>query len=227
MEPLELWNGDYTRDSIAALLFSQMLYELAKATMADELGEARFQSLLKTRALDSALPRLAADANSPWWDDVRTKTAESRFETVRITWVNTIKHLKLVYGEDLTKWNWGEAHTLTHVHLLGRQKPLDRFFNVGPFRVPGARETPNNFSSDIGPAPWAVSEGPSTRRVIDFAEASTARGINPVGQSGVLFDAHYEDQAAQFAEGYYVPQHLSGADVKANTRNTLKLVPRP
>ena len=227
LEPLEQWNGEYTRDSIAALLFSQMLYELSKAAMADELGEARFNSLLKTRALDSALPLLAADANSPWWDDVRTKTVESRFETIRITWVNTIKHLKTVYGDDLQKWNWGEAHSLTHVHLLGRQKPLDRFFNVGPFAVPGARETPNNFSSDIGPAPWSVIEGPSTRRVIDFANPGGAVGINPLGQSGVLFDAHYDDQALQFVEGSYVPQHLTADDVKANTRSTLKFVPRP
>jgi penicillin amidase len=67
--------------------------------------------------------------------------------------------------------------------------------------------------------------GPSTRRVIDFADASKALGINPVGQSGVLFDAHYKDQAATFIAGGYVPQHLSEVDVAANTRSTLTLAP--
>ncbi len=105
------------------------------------------------------------------------------------------------------------------------QKPLDKLFNIGPFATPGGREIPNNLSSAIGPAPWAVSSGPSIRRVIDFADASKAMGINPVGQSGVLFDAHYQDQAKTFITGGYVPQHLSAADVKANTRSTLTLMP--
>ena len=225
LEPLTKWDGDYTRDSIGATLFAQMMYELAKATMEDELGEVQFANLLETPALDQALGLLAADANSPWWDNVDTKAKESRYETLRIVWANTLKHLKEKYGSSLLDWRWGTAHTLTHGHPLGMQKPLDRLFNVGPFQVPGGRETPNNLSGPVGPAPWAVTYGPSTRRVIDFADASKAVGINPVGQSGVLFDRHYADQAQRHAEGIYVPQHLSEADIQANTKSTLTLRP--
>jgi penicillin amidase len=225
LEPLELWDGDYTRESMAALLFSQLVYELEHAAMADELGEVQFKNLIKTFALDSALPLLVADANSPWWDNVNTKQVENRFETVRVAWTNTLKHLESIYGKDLLQWNWGNAHTLVHAHPLGMQKPLDKIFNVGPFHVPGGRETPNNLNINIGPAPWVVKSGPSTRRVIDFAHPDKAVGINPVGQSGVLFDAHYSDQAAMFAEGIYVPQYLSTSDVKAHTRSTLTLRP--
>ena len=225
LEPLDLWDGDYSRESMAALLFTQLMYELAHAAMADEMGEVQFNNLLKTFALDSALPRLIADANSPWWDNVNTKQTENRFETVRIAWVNTIQHLESIYGKDLLKWNWGNAHTLTHAHPLGQQKPLDSIFNVGPFKVPGGRETPNNLNINMGPAPWAVRSGPSTRRVVDFAHPDNAVGINPVGQSGVLFDKHYADQAELFAQGQYVPQHLNAADVTAHTKSTLTLRP--
>lgn len=225
LEPLDLWDGDYSRESMAALLFTQLMYELAHAAMADEMGEVQFKNLLKTFALDAALPRLVADANSPWWDNVNTKQKESRFETVRIAWVNTIQHLESVYGKDLLKWNWGTAHTLTHAHPLGQQKPLDRLFNVGPFKVPGGRETPNNLNINMGPAPWSVRSGPSTRRVVDFAHPDQAMGINPVGQSGVLFDAHYDDQAEPFAQGLYQPMHLSKADVQSHTKSTLTLTP--
>ena len=227
LEPLEKWDGDYTRDSIGATLFAQMMYELAKEAFEDELGEEQFNNLLQTPAMDHALALLAADPTSPWWDNVNTKPKESHYETMRIVWANTLKHLKAQYGSSLLEWTWGATHTLTHGHPLGRQKPLDKVFNVGPFRVPGGRETPNNLSSHIGPAPWAVSYGPSTRRVIDFADAAKAVGINPVGQSGVLFDRHYADQAERHAEGIYVPQHLDAADVKANTRSTLTLHPVP
>ncbi len=225
LEPLDLWDGDYSRDSMAALLFTQLMYELAHAAMADEMGEVQFKNLIRTFALDSALPLLVADAKSPWWDNVKTKPVESRFETVRVAWVNTIKHLESVYGKDLLKWNWGTAHTLTHAHPLGQQKPLDQIFNVGPFKVAGGRETPNNLNINMGPAPWGVKSGPSTRRVIDFAHPDKSVGINPVGQSGVLFDAHYADQAPFFAEGLYQPQYLSAADVKAHTKSTLTLKP--
>jgi penicillin amidase len=225
LEPLDLWDGDYSRDSMAALLFTQLMYELAHAAMADEMGDVQFKNLLKTFALDSALPLLIADAKSPWWDNIKTKPVESRFETVRVAWVNTIKHLESAIGKDLLLWKWGSAHTLTHAHPLGQQKPLDMIFNVGPFKVAGGRETPNNMNINMGPAPWGVKSGPSTRRVIDFAQPDKSVGINPVGQSGVLFDAHYADQAPFFAEGLYKPQHLSPADVKANTKSTLTLKP--
>ncbi|HNV59556.1 MAG TPA: penicillin acylase family protein, partial [Rhodoferax sp.] len=82
LEPLTLWDGDYSRDSMAALLFTQLMYELAHAAMADEMGEAQFKNLLRTFALDTALPRLVADAKAPWWDNVNTKQVENRFETV-------------------------------------------------------------------------------------------------------------------------------------------------
>lgn len=225
LEPLAVWDGDYTRDSVAALLFTQLVFELVRETMADELGEVQFNNLLKTFAIDSALPRLVADANSPWWDNVKTKPIENRFEATRIAWNKTLRHLESVYGTDLLQWKWGNAHTLTHAHPLGMQKPLDRLFNIGPFAVAGGRETPNNLKYAIGPAPFAVKSGPSTRRVIDFSDPSKAVGINPTGQSGVLFDTHYADQAELFAEGIYVPQILGAADVKTHSQNTLTLRP--
>lgn len=225
LEPLDKWDGAYTRDSIAATLFSELLYQLAHAAMADELGEVQFKNLLRTRALDSALPLLAADAKSPWWDNLDTPQKESRFETVRVAWHNTLEHLQGLYGKSLLSWSWGQTHTLTHGHPLGLQKPLNLLFNIGPFPVAGGREVPNNLAGNIGTAPWVVNYGPSTRRVIDFADAGQAVGINPVGQSGVLFDTHYADQAERFAEGLYMPQHLGAADVKAHTQSTLTLKP--
>jgi penicillin amidase len=225
LEPLQLWDGDYSRDSMAALLFTQLMYEIAHAAMADEMGEVQFKNIIRTFALDTALPRLIADANSPWWDNVKTKATENRFETVRVAWVATIKHIETIYGKDLLKWNWGNSHTLTHVHPLGMQKPLDKLFNVGPFNMAGGRETPNNMNWSMGPGPWAIRSGPSTRRVIDFAHPEQSVGINPVGQSGVLFDAHYSDQAPFFAEGIYQPQYLIRDDIKAHTQSTLTFRP--
>lgn len=225
LEGLIKWDGKHSVDSVSATLFNQFVYELARTAMADEMGEQRFKNLLRTRALDFALPRLAADASSPWWDERSTPAVETRADTLKVAWHATLTHLQATLGPDSAGWTWGKAHTLTHAHALAKQKPLDQVFNVGPFAAPGGRELPNNLAGSVGPAPWAVSYGPSTRRVIDFAAADKALGINPVGQSGVLFDAHYRDQAQTFIAGGYVPQHLSEADVASHTRSTLTLAP--
>ncbi|MBB1075030.1 penicillin acylase family protein [Rhodoferax sp. 4810] len=225
-DSLTLWDGQYTPLNIPPTVFTQFLYELTQAALADELGELQFKNLLGTRALDLALPRLAAEEASPWWDNIKTKKLESRKDTVGAAWHATVAHLKDTLGKSPNDWGWGRAHTLTHNHPLASQKPLDWFFNVGPFQMPGGREVPNNQSTAIGPAPWAVSYGPSTRRIIDFAQPGQARGINPVGQSGVLFDRHYQDQAAAYAVGGYMQEYLNEPDVAANTRSTLTLQPR-
>ena len=221
LELLEKWDGSYQVNSVAATIFSQMLYQVSYAAMADELGEVQFNNLLRTRALDFALPRLLADETSPWWSKHNSASKENRDDIIKMAWVDSIAHLQKIFGADSRQWTWGRAHTLTHKHPLAQQKPLDKIFNIGPFAVAGGREVPNNLSGPIGPAPWEVTYGPSTRRLIDFADAGKALGINPVGQSGVLFDAHYNDQAASFAAGNYVPQYLRTQDVTSHTSSTL------
>lgn len=224
-DSLAQWDGQFTLLNIPPTVYTQFLYALAKAALADELGSLQFKNLLATRALDHALPLLVADANSPWWDNAKTEKIETRTDIVRQAWRATISHLKVALGESPNDWGWGRAHTLTHKHPLGSQTLIGWLTNVGPYEVPGAREVPNNLSMPIGPAPWAVTYGPSTRRVIDFAQPEQSLGINPVGQSGVWFNSHYSDQAAAYVAGGYMQQYLRETDVVANARHTLTLQP--
>ncbi len=225
LEQLASWDGHHDIALTAPTIFTQLQYSLASMAMTDEMGTVQFKNLLGTRSLDQALPRLLADAASPWWDDRSTPAVETRADTLKKVWRHAIDHLNTTLGADPAQWTWGRAHTLTHNHPLGQQKPLDRLFSIGPFAAPGGREIPNAMGSSIGPAPWAVTYGPSTRRIIDFADAGQSLGINPVGQSGVLFDAHYSDQALRYMAGGYVRQWLKPGDVAAHTRSTLVLEP--
>ena len=222
---LSNWNGDHNIEDIAATIFNQFVYQLSYEAMRDEMGDSFFDTLIKTRVIDFALPRLAAEPNSPWWDNRATSVTENRAVIVTAAWHTSLKHLRSTLGNNTANWQWGQAHTLTHGHPLGKKKPLDKFFNVGQFAAPGGHETPNNLSHKMGPAPWSVVYGPSTRRLIDFADPSQALGINPVGQSGVLFDQHYKDQAESYINGQFYKQHFSEIDVAANTKSTLQLVP--
>ncbi|WP_249673720.1 penicillin acylase family protein [Pseudomonas abieticivorans] len=218
IEQLAAWQGDYPLDSIAATLFTQLSFDLARLAMQDELGEAQFATLLSTRLLDGALPRLAAQADSPWWDDRTSRGTQSRAVIVRRAWQASVEHLKATLGEDPGQWQWGKAHTLTQSHPLG-------IANEGPHAMPGGHEVPNNLWANRGPAPWAVVNGPSTRRLVDFADASQALSILPMGQSGAAGDRHYADQAQDFIEGKYQRALLAEEAVAAGTVSTLRLVP--
>ena len=220
---LERWDGDYQLDSRAASLFSVWSYNVAKAAMHDELGDDLFDSLLLVRSFDSALPRLLGDAQAPWWDNRNSEARESRSDILASAWQQTL--LDFAALED--NGAWGASHTLTHLHPLGSQGGLlGKIFNVGPFAAPGGHETPNNLANRLSPAPWTVNYGPSTRRLIDFAEPEKSLGINPVGQSGVLFDSHYDDQAEAYIQGQYRPQRLAEDDIAAHTQGTLVLNPQ-
>ncbi|HKM16104.1 MAG TPA: penicillin acylase family protein [Marinospirillum sp.] len=222
---LAKWQGSFPTNSYLPTVFTEFTYQLLTATFLDELGEATFNNLLNTRIIDSALPLLVANPTSPWWNNQQTGTNQTRQIVVGQAWQATLKHLNKVLGPKLDDWQWGKAHTLTHNHPLGAQKPLDKLFNVGNFAAPGGHELPNNLSSGYSSAPWAVEYGPSTRRLIDFAAPEQALGINPVGQSGVKFDKHYSDQAKAYSEGRYYPQHLAEKDIEQNTQSRLTLVP--
>ncbi|GAB4212986.1 MAG: penicillin acylase family protein [Rhodoferax sp.] len=224
-DSLAQWDGQYTVQNIPPTVFTQFLYELARGALADELGSTLFRGLMASHAVDQALARLAADEESPWWDDARTPAVETRADIVRAAWRNTVNRLKDRLGTSPNDWGWGAAHTLTFKHPLGSQWPLGLILNVGPFAAPGAREVPNQMGGPVSAAPWDVVSGPSVRRIIDFADASQARGILPLGQSGVPFDRHYKDQAPAYMAGGYLPMYLSDADVQGNTRDLLTLRP--
>jgi penicillin amidase len=225
VERLASWKGDYSLDSVGATLFNQFLFDLTEEIFHDELGDGLFETLLSTRVIDAALPRVAADASSPWWNNRNSPAPESRANIVKVAWHASVSHLKSTYGVNPDEWLWGKAHTLTHAHPLGSQPLLGQLLNVGPFAAPGTHEVPNNLSARIGPAPWPVTYGPSTRRIIDFADPAHSVGINPVGQSGVPFDKHYSDQAQTYIDGGYVPQYLSEGDIAGHSEGTLRLVP--
>ena len=225
IQQLSNWQGDYPINSYLPTLFTEFTFQLLQAAMLDELGDDVFANLLNTRIIDSALPLLAADANSPWWHNHASGEKQSRQQVLAQAWQATLMHLRTTFGSDPNDWLWGTAHTLTHKHPLGQQTPLDSLLNVGSFAAPGGHEQPNNLSSGYGSAPWAVEYGPSTRRIIDFAAPHQSLGVNPVGQSGVRFDRHYADQAKAYMQGQYFQQHLADKDIQQHTKSTLRLLP--
>jgi penicillin amidase len=135
VEQLAQWKGDYPLESTSATLFNQFLFNLADATMHDELGNDFFETLLSTRVIDAALPRLAASPDSPWWDNRNTLGKETRADTVKAAWQASIAHLKTTLG-GLRAMAVGQGPYADPWPSVGAAKTIGPDFQCRPVRGP-------------------------------------------------------------------------------------------
>lgn len=205
VDRLNLWKGDYDLNSVEATVYTRWIYFYLKNTFKDELGEEMFEQMMATHFVKRLIAPLSKNKNAVWWDDVSTpNNKESMKDIVNKSFVETIASLEEDFGKDYDGWIWEKVHTLEHEHPIGQIAALRSFFNVGPFPVVGTREVINNMAfpyDDTGF--YRTSSGPSTRRVIDFADVENSISILPTGQSGNPFSKHYKDQAEMFVNGEF------------------------
>ena len=223
---LKNWDGVYTADSKAAIIFSKLQYYINKNMMKDELGEKLFKFFSKSYMLKGSIERFYTDANSPWWDNLTTKDKkETQKYILTKSFKETTDKLKEEWGENIDKWRWEDAHILTFHHPFSKKKPLNRFFDVGPFKMPSCPGCPNKMSFPItNDKIHQIDGGPAMRNIIDFSDSGNALGIIPTGQSGNVMSDHYDDQAKMFTTGKYRRMILNDPDV-VKSKNVLTLKP--
>ena len=78
------------------------------------------------------LTELLHDPASVWFDDVNTPGREDLDDQLEKSLAETSAFLESALGEDRSKWRWGALHQARIEHALGKVKPLDRIFNLGP-----------------------------------------------------------------------------------------------
>lgn len=205
IDRLNLWKGEYNLNSVEATVYTRWIYFYLKNTFQDEMGEELFGQMLDTHFVKRLIAPLSKNENAVWWDDVNTPdTKESMGEIVNKSFVESITSLEGDFGKDRDSWTWEKVHTLEHEHPIGQIAALRSFFNVGPFPVVGTREVINNMAFPYDETGYyKTSSGPSTRRIVDFADVENSISILPTGQSGNPFSKHYEDQAEMFVNGEF------------------------
>ncbi len=122
---------------------------------------------------------------------------------------------------------WGEVRPLTLRHPLGRRKPLDRIFDLGPFPWGGDANT----VAQASPNPADPTDGTtvaiaSLRMVVDVGAWENSRWVLPGGQSGNPLSPHYADQLPLWQRGDGIPIAWDEPQVAAATVHTLELRPR-
>lgn len=224
---LRNWKGTHALTDTAPTIYYKLLSNIYELSMKDEIGERDYQILVNTHFIKNSYTRFLSDANSPWWDDVNTgEIKENREAIFAEAFLRTVDGLQKSSG-DMTNWTWGGIHTVEHIHPLGRKKPLDKIFNVGPLPVRGGIETINNAGFPLNTNDnFRVSYGPAMRKIFDFSEKGNGLSVLPTGQSGHLQSPHYNDQAALHVSGKYRPMMMNKEEITTKCVNILTLRPK-
>ncbi len=221
------WNGDHQLLDVAPTIYYKLLYNVLELAMKDELGETNFNVFLKTHAMKNTVPRLIADGNSVWWDNVNTKKVKETRTLIFIeAFDRTINELVTKLGTDVNKWEWGRVHFLEEVHPIGMRKPFNLMFDVGPAAVPGGNEVINCIGFDLNnKGIYKASYGPAMRIVLDFADIENSKSVLPTGQSGNIMSNYYNDQAVMYNTGKFRKQKMNRKEILSNKTGTLIFQP--
>lgn len=223
IEKLIPWNGTHNLEEVEPTIFYRFLYYIFVNTVKDELGNEVFLSFEHNTNFKRNMISMIKKEDSPWWDNIHTPERETRRQILTKSLNEAAASLEKQLGDDVNKWQWKKVHTLTHKHPLGILPVVGSFFNVGPFPVPGGRETINNLDFPIDSTGiYQVSYGPALRRILDFTSPEQGRSVLPTGQSGNVMSKHYNDQARMFVEGGSRGELMNRTDIeKVQTGKTL------
>ena len=205
---LKNWDGVESADSEATLVFHSIIRNFVLGIYGDELGllgKNYIDSFMSLKYLHSRNIREILKKSSSWVDNIYTKKKyEIISDVLRDAVVKGVKDIEEKYGPNTSNWKWGDAHSLTHKHLLSKSSLLEKLFslNVGPFRSGGSSKSPNAGGYSYND-PFEQKSGASMRRIVDLSNMNETQCIIPTGQSGLSNSPHYRDQAEMFHGGLY------------------------
>ncbi len=172
-------------------LFALVERQLQRAIFEDEARQAKIARFGTRWRL---LRLLSGEMSPEWFDDVATPEHEERGAIVEQALAAAWRDGEARWGEEVARWPYAEIHRLTLDHPLGSLPLLGRWFDRGPFALPGSSTTVLAFGG-----PWVgesidVTYGPSMRFISDLASPDQGLAILPGGQAGHPGDPHYADQ---------------------------------
>ena len=220
------WKGNHDPNEIGPTIYTEFRLKFLQLAFEDEIGKDLYIDFQHGFILDRSLWKMLSNSNSPWWDNINTPEKETRDQLAIEGFKFAIHKLQKKLGVDISKWQWKNEIQMSQPHILGRVKPLDKLFNVGPFPSRAGIEAVNNLKFKSEKGQLSIIVGPSTRRIIDFSNIDHSWGILPSGQSGVVSDKHYDDQAEDYAKGKFRHQWIKKEDIKQHLEGTLILTPQ-
>jgi penicillin G amidase len=233
LELLRAWDGKLSAASAAGAVYEVARYTLVVEVVQKPLGDRAMAGLMgggfnpvlfpdsELYGNDTQVLFRILETPDSWW----LQQAGGRQALLERALKRSVLWLREKLGPDSSAWQWGSLHTITFAHPLGAQKPLDLAFNRGPFPLGGDTDTP--WQSAMAPNDpydnkiWA----PSMRHIYDMGDLSRSQFVLPIGQSGQLGSAHYDDMIQRWLGGELCPMLWTREQVEANLEGRLDLSP--
>ncbi|MEP2026441.1 MAG: penicillin acylase family protein [Reichenbachiella sp.] len=227
LQLLSEWGGTFELDEVVPTIYNKLVYKIQESIFVNKIGEDGFEAYMKTHLMKRSFQPLFANDSSVWWDNPETPEVETRSQIITSALSEGLLELENQLGTDISQWQWSKVHSLEHNHVLGAVDLLRKYFNVGPFPVPGNNEVINNYIYRwTADGEYKTAAGPSTRRIIDFADVEgNSWSILPTGNSGNIFSPHYNNQAEMYVNGEYRRQLMNKEEIMKVSEGALVLKP--
>ncbi len=233
---LENWDFDFHPNSTAASIYELFFLNLSRNTLADELGETAYHSLISLNYLPIQIMSRMVSENSVFFNNIHTNRTESREEIIRQSMLETIQMLIDQFGPESISWRWENTNRITlRPPLLGEaasspdaprllQLIVNNIFSKGPYPVHGHAMSVNK-SQYNWDRPFEVNLGPTIRRIVDFSSPGRSMSVLPTGQSGNPLSTHYGDQTELWLEGRYRYIYQDSTFFSQTSYQTMQLLP--
>ncbi|MFW5832632.1 MAG: penicillin acylase family protein [Pseudomonadota bacterium] len=192
LDDLRGWDGAYTIESRAPVVFETLLYHLARALYANGDGEVSRErqswsnlQLFLLADLDARLPQERLDL---------------------------LQKAVTAAAPDAEPYKaWGDMHRVRVGHLLGNVPVIGGFFRIADLPSAGSRETLMKRSHNLVNGRHRATFGAQSRHVSDLADPDANWFVLFGGQDGWLGSAQFADQIELWREGRYLQLPLSEA----------------
>lgn len=210
LKTLSAWNGDASAQNYGLGFYFEWLDAIAREVLLQKMSEKQLEQFCDTNSYWIFVNKILDDEKSEWWAGRRGEILQNAFEY-------TLRFMRNTYGGP-SAWQWESLHQWTLENPLGKVKPLDKLFNLGPYKVGGSFMVPNALRHKFCKGHFDVVAGPSTRRVVDFGNPLESWGVLPAGNSGVIFSPYYNNQTDLYLKGQLRVQMMDWSIIRTRSQ---------
>ena len=208
---LEEWDMIDAKESGAPLVFHTLMVKLQEVLFKDQMPEDMYKLMSGKFNITDQLLRSAYAGDKSIWMEEQGGVDTTIYKAFELT----VAQLEDQFGQNVSKWQWGDFHQLTFDHTLGSASPiLAAYFNAKKVPIGGSKVTVQAADND---AAGNVDHGASWRFVVDAGDLSSAYHIVGPGQSGHVKSDWYQDQVMDWANGDYHQTFVRKEDIKGTT----------
>lgn len=221
---LAAWDRTNAADSAGAVVFETVWSNLLRLTFHDDLPEDLWPEGGGRWSL--AVAEMLSFPELRFWDDASTPEVETGTEILRAAFLAGVDEASELLGDDPEQWQWGDLHGATFRNeTLGESGIglIEARFNRGPYPVAGGTDIVDavGYYADEG---YEVTWLPSMRMIVDLGNLENSLAIHTTGQSGHVYDVHYQDMIEDWAAGQAWPMRWDRAAIQRHAEATLRLV---